>query len=460
MVSIKLVIDGGIVKYAKSAKEEYIVSSEKEQLSLAYQDYSMANISGKRDYTLQNALDTEKANATVIEETNEYWLVRFNETGNQYKLYKNDQKIEKIESGGNPDNPENPQKATLKVGDYVDYPIRDVYASIRRKETGVALGTGDVYGSYHSDIYTKSRGWRVLRIDNDKITLVSATASTPKNTVHGGVIFKREQVYNNGVEILNRICDELYSISGYGKARAMNLEDINKVMGVETSKLETSTLKAEFSAQNAMHQNCYYPIRLEEEQGVEIDSVANSNGLSKSEPGKTLYLNDETINSVSYGSTESNRGLDLGKTYKKFENTLKLQYTNKWCTEANNNIKNITDNTLKELILGKDETRTWWIATRSISQDTWWGNNMADFGMMQMNNGIISGASNYRGQSDSGSNACDNAYGSGNGQLEAWFRPVIELDASVTIDTTKDDKDGDGVTQDGSFEQPWSIIKK
>ena len=463
MVTIKLVMDQGIFTRAQKAADDYIIAQEQELLSLAYTDYTMAKMGDSNaDYTLQNALDNENANATVIEETDDYWLVEFNDTGNQYKLNKENGKIDPVQlgNGGSGETGEDANKERLQVGDYVAYPSCDNYAGVKRNESGISYGDDSSYGWYHSEISSTNGGWRVLSINEStgKIILVSATASTPGNTIDGKLVLKREQVYNNGVELLNRICDTQYTVAGYGKARSITLEDINNAMGVETSQLPYSTLNATFSAQNADHDNSYYPARLAEEQGVEIDSVTTENGISKSESGQSLYLNNDAI----YTSTDVNTGLDLGITYKKFSSTLKLQYTDQWIEEVNDNIDSLTNTneTLKEVILGKNETRQWWIATRTISQATWWGHNMADFGMMQMSGtGVVSAQSNYRGQNDTGTNACDYQYSSGVGQIAGWFRPVIEIEAGATINTTKNqDTDGDGVAQDGSFEQPWQLI--
>lgn len=457
IVSIKIVTSEKLIKNANAAVSNYTVAKEEETLNIAYSDYKIGVIKEKT-YKFQEALDNNNAEATVEEETDNYWKIKFKETNNTYILYKKDGKIEKTANKNVPKN--------LKVGDYVDYPSlskKGRQSWVERTESGISYGSKTSKQGYDLDITTKSGGWRVMKIDEStgKITLVSATASTPNNSSDGELVLKSEQVYNNGVLLLNRICDELYSIDGYGKARSMNLEDLNQLLGTVSSPIATTTLNVRFSAENAERDNSYYPARLQEEQGIAIDSDdVSKTGLTKSEGGKEVYKNSEAI----YDKTNTNTiGTDQNVTYKNYNKTLKLAYTETWRDETNARINKLTDTTIKELVLGKDETRTWWLATRSLGMGTWWNNKVAYYGMFEVVNGkSLSQESNFASLSQVDANwvsTCDKNYESGVGQIAGWFRPVIELDDNVSIDTSESDTDGDGTVQDGSFEQPWAIVK-
>ncbi len=461
-VTVNVALNGGLLNQAQKAKyqtevsviKDYVTEKTATLLAENQNNDAFKGLTSLEQLDMDQELKDKYKDKLVISEGKLYYKPEIvtNEEERQW--------LEQIDvypyEGGSIDS--DAPKATLKVGDYIAYPsVGERSAYVDRREHGATIGdgSGTGWGTYTAEISTTNGGWRVLKIDGDKITLISATASTPGNSVHGEVILKREQVYNNGVEILNRVCDTQYTIDGYGKARCMNLEDIYNAIGREMPELATSTLNSTFEAEYTTHDNGYYPSRLAEEIGVEIDSVSTGGDLSKSAPGESMYLNNETINSVVQGSEQSNTGLDLGNTYKKYEKTLKLQYTDAWVTDVNKAIKEITDPTLKEIILGKNETRTWWIATRCIATGSWWGNKTAGFGMMQMRNSTsVSSEYNYGSQSDSGNNACDYKYGNTVGQIAGWFRPVIELDTSKTIDTTITD------TTDGSFEHPWKIVNK
>lgn len=85
MISIKLIIDKGIISFANISKEETIIAGEKEKITLAYNEYKMSRISNS-NYTMQEALDNEKAEATVEGDEILGWNITFQKTNHQYSL--------------------------------------------------------------------------------------------------------------------------------------------------------------------------------------------------------------------------------------------------------------------------------------------------------------------------------------------------------------------------------------
>ena len=83
--------------------------------------------------------------------------------------------------------------------------------------------------SGHQKVYnnSKSKGmWRVIDKKSDG-TLV-LTSMYPE---HVNVTLKGENGYNNGVNVLNKIADGLYSNDSLGvKARSINMEDIDSML--------------------------------------------------------------------------------------------------------------------------------------------------------------------------------------------------------------------------------------
>ena len=481
-VTVNVALNGGLFRSAEKAAYQTDVSVIKEALleraaDLYAKDGDLDSLTSIEDLTLSDDLKNSYGDKLIISGGILYYNTDI-VTDEEERTWL--EEIDVYPYGGETPG-EDTEKAKLNVGDYVAYPSNYITddekweraAFVDRREHGSSVGgsvKGD-WGTYNAEISPTNGGWRVLSIDEDtgKITLVSATASTPGNNEDGEVIFKREQVYNNGVEILNRICDTQYTIEGYGKARCMNLEDIvnairsdtnTELSNFELSELSYSEINAICPAENTEHDNSYYPARLADEKDVTIDGVTNTNGLSKSQAGDGLYLNNEIIYNYEQGSTETNTGLDLGVTYKKYSDSIQLQYIDTWITETNNAISSLKDDTLKEVILGKD-SRTWWIATRSITKGQHWTYNTAYFAMLQMESSSrVVSLYSYGSHSTDGTNACDYLYGNQSGQIAGWFRPVIEIDTSKVINTQKVDQDDDGVIQDGSFEQPWTIIDK
>ncbi len=104
----------------------------------------------------------------------------------------------------------------VKVGDYVDYTPNVASTSYS------LLGTQSGY-SRDQTIAQESLKWRVLRKNADgSIDLIADPTS--KN-----VCFKGALGYNNGVYLLNDICEKLYSNTDKNvTARSVNLDDMEK----------------------------------------------------------------------------------------------------------------------------------------------------------------------------------------------------------------------------------------
>jgi hypothetical protein len=107
----------------------------------------------------------------------------------------------------------------VKIGDYVNYTYDTV-------SEGYLLEK--VYsGNYSDQTITQTTGlqWRVIGInDSGELELICATP-----TSSGGVVFSGATGYNNGVYLLNDMCEKLYSNTELGiKARSLTIEDIEK----------------------------------------------------------------------------------------------------------------------------------------------------------------------------------------------------------------------------------------
>ena len=103
--------------------------------------------------------------------------------------------------------------------------------------TYTASGTYDWQGKYSGGNDTtlnsaeanfKISEWKVLDIENGKVTLVPTAPTT------GTVYLGYAQGYNNGVKLLNDACSSLYGNTAKGiTARSLNIEDIEKYMTPE-----------------------------------------------------------------------------------------------------------------------------------------------------------------------------------------------------------------------------------
>ena len=103
-----------------------------------------------------------------------------------------------------------------KIGDYVDY-----NAIISRQRRYII--------SENETIYREHMNWRVLKNDGKNVFLISEKPTESKIHLEGS------EGYLEGPSMLNRVARELYS-SKIAKARNINVEDVNQIIGYKTDK--------------------------------------------------------------------------------------------------------------------------------------------------------------------------------------------------------------------------------
>ena len=237
MVSIKIAIDGVLTTKAKDAVNTHNVSSEKETIGLSYSTYQIAKIQDK-DYTMQKALDEQKANATATD-IEDGWLITFEgKEDSPYTLkadgtiIEGEEQVELLE--------DSLAKAyadgKLKLGDEVAYTPASghTYTSVgtdgSNVETKYTLSTDD----YETSTGSKNTKWKVIGV-NTKTGTVNLISAEPLKVKKSDDNFDKYIIYgkdgyNNGVNELNKMC----SVFGYGNgatgARSTNIDDIDKAL--------------------------------------------------------------------------------------------------------------------------------------------------------------------------------------------------------------------------------------
>lgn len=138
--------------------------------------------------------------------------------------------------------------------------------------------------------------WRVLDIENGKVTLVPTAPTT------GTVVLGQAQGYNNGVKLLNDACNSLYGNTAKGiTARSLNIEDIEKYMTEEAVKSAheyTNAAKYGEQVSSAYTSNKNYPIMYAKE------NLSVINGEPKKEDGIGMSEQTEFIEKTENGGTD------------------------------------------------------------------------------------------------------------------------------------------------------------
>ena len=365
VVAIRAISNDGIISHAKNAQTGYEKAQAEEEQRLLEYEYQIASAQG-----------------TVTGTYDEYVLE---------KTY------------------------GLKIGDYVNYTYDTVSA-------GYSLSKA--HSGYSSDKTitqpTTKLQWRVLGLDkNGNIELISATPA--KSTY---VYFKGAAGYNNGVYLLNDMCEKLYSNATLGiKARSLTIEDIEEQFsdaGKNARSNYTGNIK--YGGTQSYDTNNKYPLIYAEEAGSGVNGTIREGGIGQSVPfynkDNLTVAYDANGNAVKTAYTAASGNLNATQTYYYFSNTPSSYFQNE---------------IFHNMIFG---TGTYyWLASRYVR----FSSSYAGFGLRAVNRASLDGSSLFYsdGNPDDG-NCC--------------LRPVVSLGSGVYVDTSA----GDGLSPDSAY----TIVKK
>ena len=232
--------------------------------------------------------------------------------------------------------------------------------------------------------------WRILFVENNKLTLISDTA-THENFGLGGV-----NGYNNGVLLLNNACKAMYSNNSLGAVgRSLKIEDIESVSSFKGTDA-TSYYGKEYSPSNR-----YYPNIFAQEEGGAPNGTYGSLGRSE----QSSYVTGNSSGNSSF----------------------KGKYTLYWYTMSSSYMNQ------KYVDLFKcSPTKENLLASRGVYFD----NGAAIFNMFCVSGDSVSASWLYVSSKYSGEDG---------GTFNCAVRPIVEIDLTkVNVGVTGTGADGDG----------------
>ena len=158
----------------------------------------------------------------------------------------------------------------IEVGDEIEYTPDVGTYSVAAAYTG-ATDTQ----SFTTETGTNALKWRVLHIyDDGSIDIISENYATQTLTLGGAI------GYNNGVDILNDLCKELYSNESLGaEARSLQVSDFNKKTGYIEKSIEEMEIGTVIGEKR-------YPAILKDEIGMTINGKTGELYSKNSKIGK------------------------------------------------------------------------------------------------------------------------------------------------------------------------------
>ena len=292
-------------------------------------------------------------------------------------------------------------RSSLKVGDYVNYV----------PDTASSYSLPNIVSGYTSNqsIEQENFKWRILSVNTDgTVELISDTSS--KQIIY----FEGALGYNNGVFILNKICQNQYSNSNLGAVgRSIKIEDIELKLngnGINMKNNYNNGEKKYHESKTYTNEGYrYYPNLYAKENGSGINTtVIKHDGINQSD-------NYYTSTTTETFSQAGNVGLTATQTYYYlYISTLETCFDNQ---------------DFYKLVYEAD---SFWYASRFVGCHDY----IATFGIWyyQVND------TDYRYLFDS--------YNNNNLSHGRYLRPVVTIPSNVTI-----------YGGDGSQEHPYQLAK-
>lgn len=288
----------GIITRTVEAKAETIKGREREEIALAYSVAKTNNYESENSVVdakdLQSALNVNGVqNASTSQEMNTIKVI-YTDSTNIYYVDEYGKIHEPVSREG------------IKIGDYINYTpdSAEVYSSTKLAKdiTGVTNNT--------SDITQETLNWKVLQIyDDGRMDLVGSTTSQD-------IWFLGPLGYNNGVYVINDICESLYSKSSKGiTARSINYEDLESWL-TENGKANRDKYKSEGGVQFGQTKSytyCRYYLNLyAHEKGSGINSTTvRTDGIGISEKSAPEF----TVPTKETHTRADETGMTVTQTY-------------------------------------------------------------------------------------------------------------------------------------------------
>ena len=365
-ITVNVVINGGLLDYAKKAKDDTEIASEK---SMITQAAIMAMGENKRGKIVQSELknkinkmlNDETGESTEIEERGENLIITIKSSGRKY-LVDSKGNVRGITWGETTDEEGNNYviygDIKLQIGDYITYDANDngeyTYTAEEDK-TGVS-GDGQEFSS------SFETNWRLLGVEHasggDYLMLVPETPI--QSTAATGLKLQSGSGYENGIEEMENISEIYGHGTGALYARTMTIEDVNKITGYDPLNTGDGTIFREETIGEYLNEvTCT-------REGAQYWTMSGKNGATGNFAYGAFVHYDE--------NGEFIRTLDIGESMK-LTSTFYSYYPTTLTESTSGEIKGITQSSREYSILF-GTNKHYWLASSFINA----GNTFAETG--------------------------------------------------------------------------------
>ena len=412
MVSIRLVMNGGIIDRAEKGTKAYTEAEIGEQIKLAYAEWQTARWTGETRTAeqfitarLQSTFGQTNGESNVknVSVTNGKVIAEIRTTGEFVKYsYDAGTGVASVVEEWKQNQDGSYSKGStsgVQVGDRVHYETKltanavdgDKKSSLI-SDLGTYSGNTDSSKNTDSSVVRDSLTWKVLDVKDGKIRLISSAPTTSQ------ISLRAANGYNNAVYLIDKACDKLYSVDGVGKAQNLKIEDIEEKLS-NTGKAKRDNYNnsnvdtGKYGGTKEYTSNLQYPKIYPSEIGCKAVATADNTG-------NTLGLSEQT-SPVTGKSTATNR-LKVTQTY--------------WYKSMATS--DFTDSKYYNLFInnGTSNYASYWLSSRCV----YCGTSIADFDVRCVYNGRVGGYDVF------GSSGYTNG-------ITYAFRPVVSLESNIQL---------------------------
>ena len=267
----------------------------------------------------------------------------------------------------------------ISVGDVIGYTPSTEY---NRENYEVA---SEYSGTPNQIVSTNNYRWNILSINGDgSLDLISTEGVTIDG--NNGLRLGGALGYNNGVNLLNDICYNLYASKDKNiNARSINISDIEKYMSSEWNYSEYVNPLTENNIKT--YDDGFYPVQWKNEIKSRINGSNTDGKLNKSDNGVLLMDSSEQSNNMTI-------------------------YQNYWTHEMTP--ENFDSEKYFNLFMNKPNS--YWVASRYVNANE----NYAIFGLSNVYSNVVGGTMLYLSNNDNITNT-------------NMLRPIVEVSSSNNI---------------------------
>ena len=411
--------ENGLLNSTLKAKEETEIENEKEIIGRATAQTIGEDDRGNiQKETLQENLDNETSKGkTEVKEKNEKFEVIFTDSIRHYLVDK-DGNVRKEEWWSEKDEEENNYitngNITLQTGDYILYDANDngeyTYTSTAER-TGIASGENQTFSSNYE---TK---WRLLGVENtesgDYLMLVPEKEIKSITQQRLGLVGAEGYVY--GIEEIENIS----KIYGNGKgalyARAMKVEDVNKITGYDPLNTGDGTIYQQGKALEYLNE-----ITITRTEYAKHEFNCSNGAEVNYSYSSVCYFNENN----EYKRIEQGKSITLTCTYYRY-------YATTLTNNSTGDKKGISENSREYSMLFSSDT-SYWTASKYVLGGKDSGGNAAigdfntetNYSFFRIGNGVVGASPSSYCIAVGGNKMKNNAGG---------IKPIVYLNKDIQL---------------------------